>query len=267
MSIPPELPDRSTEWFVPRIGPRRFRIAVGLLFLPYTGMVLAFTVIGAMLAPQVYWDRVVALLVIYFLALGIGAHALDAIGSKASKPWGETFSRRQLWILGGASLGSAYLIGAYYMWRDAALLWPIAIAEGFFVLAYNLEWFAGRFHTDRWFALSWGALPVLAGFVLQTNALALAPVIIACAAALLSLVEINASRPYKRIRQAASQAVTAARAPLTSPGGSPEKADLQGAEALDVTALGARLEAILKCISGGVILLGAGLALLRWQTG
>ena len=25
-------------------------------------------------------------------------------------------------------------------------LWPIAIAEGFFVLAYNLEWFDGRFH-------------------------------------------------------------------------------------------------------------------------
>ena len=38
--------DRRTEWFVPAFGPERFRLAVGLLFLPYTGMVLSFTVIG-----------------------------------------------------------------------------------------------------------------------------------------------------------------------------------------------------------------------------
>ena len=36
--------DRTTEWFVPRFGPPRFRAIVGLLFLPYTGMVLAYTV-------------------------------------------------------------------------------------------------------------------------------------------------------------------------------------------------------------------------------
>jgi len=191
-----------------------------------------------MLAPRVSWDRVAALLSIYFLALGIGAHAFDALGSRLTKPWGEHFTVRQLWILGGVSLAGAYLIGIHYMVTVAPYLWPIAIAEGFFVLAYNLEWFAGRFHTDRWFALSWGALPVLAGYVLQTNGISPAAVLMASAAALLSLVEIKASRPYKEAKRSGN--------PVPNP-------------------LLPCLEGILKCISGGVLLLGAALVALRWN--
>ena len=70
--------DRKSEWFVPQFGPERFRSLVGLLFLPYTGMVLSFAAIGSMVADPIYWDRVLAITVIYFLGLGIGAHALDA---------------------------------------------------------------------------------------------------------------------------------------------------------------------------------------------
>ena len=230
--------DRTTEWFVPRFGPPRFRAIVGLLFLPYTGMVLAYTVMGAMLAPQVQWDRVGAMLVIYFLALGIGAHAFDALGSRTVKPWGNLFSARQLWVLGVVSLVVAYLIGAYYMINFTPLLWPIAIAEGFFLLAYNLEWFGGRFHTDEWFAFSWGALPVIAGYVMQTNDVAVPAVILAIAAALFSLVEISASRPYKELKRLGA---SDARPSLVC------------------------LERILKCISGGMLLLAVSLALMRWN--
>src|SRR4030095_10089030 len=109
-SHPEPAPDRTTEWFVPRFGPTRFRIFVGLLFLPYTGMVLAYTVIGAMLAPRIHWDRVAALLLIYFLALGIAARALDAVASRAAKPWGTLFSRRALWTLAVCSLAGAYAL-------------------------------------------------------------------------------------------------------------------------------------------------------------
>ncbi|HSA72107.1 MAG TPA: hypothetical protein VLF65_21235 [Burkholderiales bacterium] len=231
--------DRRTEWFVPAFGPERFRLAVGLLFLPYTGMVLSFTVIGSMLAPAIYWDRVGAIVLIYFLALGIGAHALDAVGSGAAKPWGNVFSRAQLWALAVAALLAAYAVGIWYMVRYAPLLWPIALAEGFFVLAYNLEWFRGRFHSDFWFAVSWGALPVLAGYVLQTNAVSAAALLVAAAMALLSVVEIKASRPYKELKRAGS-----------------------GGREADRTQI-ARLEAILKSVSLGVILLGAGLLVWR----
>jgi hypothetical protein len=228
--------DRTREWFVPRFGPPKFRAFVGLLFLPYTGMVLAYTVIGAMLAPQIHWDRVAAMLLAYFLALGIGAHAFDALGSRTVKPWGNFFSMRQLWWLGVLSLAAAYAILGYYMTVAVPLLWPIAIAEGFFLLAYNLEWFEGRLHTDSCFALSWGALPVIAGYVMQTNRLSASVMLMAGAMAMLSLVEIRASRPYKEWKR----------------GRQPGAANL------------AFLEGILKCISGGVLLLGASLALTRW---
>ena len=158
-------------------------------------MVLAYTVIGAMLADPIHWDRVIAIVAIYFFALGIGAHALDALGSAGVKPWGTVFSPRSLWIVAGLSIVIAYSIGMYYMWWFTPLLWCIALPEGFFLLAYNLEWFRGRFHTDFWFALSWGSLPVLAEYIIQTNSLSIAALLIALSMGLLSLVEIKASRP------------------------------------------------------------------------
>lgn len=230
--------DRTEEWFVPRFGPRRFRVAVGLLFLPYTGMVLSFTVLGGLLAPVVDWERVLALLVIYALALGIGAHALDALGSKSIKPWGAAFSPAALRTVAIVSLVAAYAIGIWYMQQYAPWLWPIALAEGFFVLAYNLEWFGGRFHTDGWFAFSWGALPALAGYVLQTNALGTSALLLAAGTAALSMVEIKASRPYKALRAGRS---------------SPEASLL------------VPLERILQGVSLGTILLTLGLAIARWS--
>ncbi len=234
-----EGPARGSEWFVPGWGPLKFRTFVGLLFLPYTGMVLSFAVIGSLLARQVYYGRVLAIVLIYFFGLGIAAHALDALGSRGVKPWGTVFSRAQLWALALAALAAAYGIAGYYMVRYVPLLWSIALLEGFFVFAYNLELFAGRFHTDGWFAFSWGGLPVLAGYVMQTNRISPASLLIAAAMALFSLVEIKASRPYKELKRRSSEL------------GGEELAQLQ------------RYETLLKCISLWVILLGAGLLLGR----
>jgi hypothetical protein len=236
--------DRMGEWFVPSTGSPSFRALVGLLFLPYTGMVLSYTVIGSMLAANIHWDRLTAIVVIYFLALGIGAHALDAIGSKEHKPWGNYFSSSLLWILALCSITLAYAIGTYYMLRYTPLLWLIAIPEGFFLLAYNLEWFEGRFHTDGYFALSWGSLPVLAGYIIQTNRVSVAAISVAASMGLLSLVEITASRPYKILKRTRMDGATGV-----------------GGDAGDTTQ---RFEAILKNLSAGVILLGAGLFLFRW---
>jgi hypothetical protein len=234
-------PNRSREWFVPAFGSLKFRIFVGLLFLPYTGMVLAYTLIGSMLATQIYWDRVGAIVIIYFLALGIGAHALDAVGSKDTKPWGRVFSTTQLWTLAGVSLVLAYALGTYYIILYTPLLGIIAVLEGFFVLAYNLEWFNGRYHTDAWFAVSWGCLPVLAGYVLQTNRVSWAVLFVAAGMGLLSLVEIKASRPYKALKRVSAENRTVL-----------DKIHMQ------------QFEAILKNISLGVILLGTGLFAWRW---
>lgn len=194
--------DRLSEWFVPQFGPLKFRIAVGLLFLPYTGMVLSYTTIGSMLSPVIYWDRVIAILAIYFFSLGIAAHALDAIGGASEvKPWGTHFTQKALWAIAAIALTFSYSIGIYYIVSAAPWLFIIALLEGFFLFAYNLEWFSGRFHTDFWFAFSWGVLPVAAGYILQTNAITMHACIIAGAIGLISLVEINASRPYKALKK------------------------------------------------------------------
>jgi hypothetical protein len=231
--------DRGTEWFVPKLGPPKFRFFIGLLFLPYTAMVLSFAAIGAMTAKDILWGRVLAIVAIYFLGLGVAAHALDALGSKKVKPWGSVFTRLQLWLLAAGALMSAYLIAAYYMILYVPWLWIVAILEGFFVFAYNLEWFGGKFHTDHWFAFSWGFLPVLAGRLIQTNTISLESVLLAVSMAFFSYVEIKASRPYKE-RKRRGIAI-----------GEGERLLMQ------------RFEMILKSISLGVIFLGAGL--LMWR--
>jgi protein tyrosine phosphatase (PTP) superfamily phosphohydrolase (DUF442 family) len=71
-------------------------------------MVLAFCVIGSMVAETIHWDRVGAIVLVYFLGLGIAAHALDALGSKQAKPWGEVLTRTQLWLMAIIALSVAY---------------------------------------------------------------------------------------------------------------------------------------------------------------
>jgi hypothetical protein len=194
--------NRMNEWFVPKFGPPRFRAFVGLLFLPYTGMCIAFTVIGAMLASEIHWDRVAAIASIYAMALGIGAHAADAIGSKKSKPWDPYFSRNQMIRLLTVSLAGAYAIGIYYIVLYVPALAVIAIFEGFLLFAYNFEIWKGRFHTNLWFSVSWGALPVLAGYIIQTGGISSpAPIVAAVGAAVASMAEIRISRPYKQLKK------------------------------------------------------------------
>jgi hypothetical protein len=192
---------RLNEWFVPKFGPLRFRVFIGLLFLPYTGMCISFTIIGSMLSYSIVWERTGAIAVIYALALGVSAHTADSIGSKKAKPWGNYFNKMQLWLLITSSLVAAYSIGIYYMIIYVPLLWIVAILEGFFVFAYNFELFKGYFHNDFWFAVSWGVLPVMAGFIMQTNSIGVIPLAVSVIAGIISYVEIKISRPYKELKK------------------------------------------------------------------
>ena len=62
--------NRLNEWFVPKFGPRGFRVFVGMLFLPYTGMCISFAVLGSLVTSQILWDRLCAIAAIYALGLG-----------------------------------------------------------------------------------------------------------------------------------------------------------------------------------------------------
>lgn len=159
------------------------------------------------------------------------------------KPWGAVFTRLQLILIAVASLTCAYAIAVYYMVSAVPRLWTVAAAEGFFVFAYNLEWFRGRFHTDGWFAFSWGFLPVIAGNIMQTNAVSPAACVVGLSMAFFSLIEIKASRPYKDLKRRAG------------PAGADYGSTLAG------------YEIILKCVSLGVMLLATGLLIWRLSAG
>jgi len=202
---------RINEWFVPKFGPARFRVFVGLLFLPYTGMCVSFTVIGSLLAGDIAWDRVGAIALIYALALGVSAHIADSIGSKKAKPWGSYFTKAQLLALMAATLAAAYAIGIYYIVSFVPLLAVIAVLEGFFLFAYNFEPFGGRFHSNFWFAVSWGTLPALAGYVMQTNSVSSIALAACAATGLASYLEIRMSRPYKELKKSGKDSDKAAK--------------------------------------------------------
>lgn len=202
---------RINEWFVPGFGPPRFRAFVGMMFLPYTGMCISFAIIGSVLVTDMHWERVGAIALIYALALGVGAHAADTMGSKKAKPWDSYFTKRQMILLIASSLAVAYAIGVYYIVLYAPLLAIVAVLEGFFLFAYNFEIWGGRFHNDFWFAVSWGALPVMAGYLIQAGDVGILPYLAAGAAGLVSFSEIRMSRPYKQLKKSGADPAGAAR--------------------------------------------------------
>jgi hypothetical protein len=102
-------------------------------------------------------------------------------------------------VVGGLSV--SYLLGIYYIITFTPLLLIIAIIEGFFLFAYNFELFNGFFHNNFWFAISWGSLPLLAGFVIQTNSISILSLIASIIAFLVAYVEIRISRKYKELKR------------------------------------------------------------------
>lgn len=192
------MSDRTAEWFVPKFGPQGFRKSIGILYLPYTAIVTCFAALGAMTEPLEI-ERIIAISLIYLLALGISAHLLDAVGGK-TKPWGN-LPKRKLWAIALGSLSVAFSIGIYYAFLDSPLLFPIGVIEGFFLFAYNLELFGGKFHNKRATVFSWGILPVFAGSAIQSNSISFETLIISGIAASVTYVLITNSRPYKILKQ------------------------------------------------------------------
>jgi heme/copper-type cytochrome/quinol oxidase subunit 2 len=73
--------------------------------------------------------------------------------------------------------------------------------EGFFLFAYNLELFRGKFHNNLSFVISWGILPVFAGATIQSNSITIETIIFSAIAGLVSYVLIITSRKYKELKR------------------------------------------------------------------
>ncbi len=169
-----------------------------LLHPPYTLWHLSYVAIGAGLAAQLDGPRLIATFVAFFLAMGVGAHALDELNGR---PLETRISDRTLIALAAVSIGAAVAIGIVLAIGFDLWLLAFVAAGSFIVIAYNLELFGGRFHSDLWFALAWGAFPLLTAYFAMTGRLRADAVVAASFAALLSLAQRRLSTPVRAVRR------------------------------------------------------------------
>ncbi|HXY86266.1 MAG TPA: hypothetical protein VEH52_12370 [Gaiellaceae bacterium] len=180
------------------LTPGGWRDYVTLLHPPYTLWHLSYVVIGAALAPHFDAGLLGWTLLAFFLALGVGAHALDELNGR---PLETRIPRRVLIVLAIASTAGAAAIGvAIAIERD---LWLLAfVAAGcVLVVAYNLELFGGALHSDLWFALGWGAFPVLTAYFASAHTLRGEALLAAAFAALYSAAQRSLSTPVRDVRR------------------------------------------------------------------
>jgi len=170
---------------------------VNLLHPPYTVWHLSYVLIGIAISPVIFLDRSIAVLLAFFFGLGIGAHALD---ETMGNPLQTRLSKKRLYIIGLTSISVAVGIGLYYVVTVSLLILPIVLAEVFFALAYNLEMFGKKFHTMIVFAISWGVLPFLTGYFVNSLSISPTAVVVAVAIALLTYVQRTLSFQARSIR-------------------------------------------------------------------
>jgi len=175
-----------------------WRDYVTLLHPPYTLWHLSYVVLGAALAPAVHYDRLAAALLAFFLALGIAAHALDELNGR---PLSTRIPSAALGSLAAASLAGAVGLGVLGSIVVSPWLLVFVALGAFFVLAYNQELFRGRFHSDFWFALAWGAFPLLTAYWTMAERLEPAAAAGALAAFALSLAQRTLSSRVRAIRR------------------------------------------------------------------
>ena len=175
-----------------------WRDFVTVLHPPYTAWHLSYVALGAVAAPAIYAGRLGAALAAFFLAVGVSAHALDEL---AGRPLGSALTRRTLIVLAVVGLIGAVAIGVAGIVVVSPWLAPLVAVGAFLVPAYNLELAGGRFHTDAWFALAWGAFPAFTGYFVNALQIRPAGVVVAGACYLLSVAQRRLSTPVRELRR------------------------------------------------------------------
>jgi hypothetical protein len=180
------------------LAPGGWRDYVTLLHPPYTAWHLSYVVIGAALSPQWRPGILGLALAAFFLGMGVAAHALDEL---EGRPLHTRIGRRTLLVLAVVSLVGAAAIGIGTALHTTPWLLAFVAAGAFLAVAYNLELFGGAFHGTLWFALGWGALPVLATYVAAAETIRGEAVAAALFAALVSWTQRVLSTPVRMQRR------------------------------------------------------------------
>jgi hypothetical protein len=180
------------------LSPGRWRDAWTLLHPPYTLWHLSYVAIGAALAPVLDVPWLLETLAAFFLAMGIGAHALDELNGR---PLRTRIPDGVLWALAVVGIAAAVALGIHGAVEVSIWLWAFIGVGAFLVVAYNLELFGGAFHSALWFALAWGAFPVVTAYFAQTATVRPEAVLAAAACAAISAGQRVLSTPVRRLRR------------------------------------------------------------------
>ena len=189
------------------LRPGGWRDYVTLLHPPYTLWHLSYVALGAALAPRMDWPLLGWTALAFFLAMGVGAHALDEL---QGRPLQTRIPAPALVALAAVSIGGACAIGAVIAAERTLWLLAFVAAGGFIIVAYNLELFGGAFHSAFWFAASWGAFPVLTAYFASAHTIRGAAVAGAAYAFALSWVQRMLSTPVRAVRRKPAGEVTIA---------------------------------------------------------
>jgi hypothetical protein len=214
------------------LAPGGWRDYVTLLHPPYTAWHLSYVVLGAALAPEWRPGILGLALAAFFLGMGVAAHALDELNGR---PLQTRIGRGMLLALASVSLLGAAAIGVGTALHTSLWLLVFVAAGAFIAVAYNLELFGGAFHGTLWFALAWGALPVLAAYFAAAETIRGEAVFAAVFAALVSWAQRVLSTPVRTQRRQ------------------------EGA----LTPLGRQFELALRVLSAAMVALAVALVLLR----
>jgi hypothetical protein len=225
-----------------------WRDYVTLLHLPYTAWHLSYVALGAALSAEFALSRLWPALVAFGLAVGVGAHALDELDGR---PLRTEIPARVLVALASVSIAGAVAIGVLGAVTANAWLAAFVAVGAFIVVAYNLESFAGRFHGDLWFALAWGAFPLLTAYFATTERIDGTGVAGAAFAFAASLAQRRLSTQVRYVRRR-----------VTSVSGTVERRD-GTTQALGPGDLMAAPEAALRALAAAMVALAVAVVIMR----
>lgn len=230
------------------LGGGRVGELLTLLHPPYTAWHLSYFALGAAVAPRVHLDRLLWGLAAFALAVGVAAHALDELHDR---PLGTTLSDRTLIVLAAAAGVGALAIGVAGMLTVTLALTPLVVAGGLFLPAYNLELAGGRFHSDVWFAVGWGAFPAFTGYFVNAEKVAVPGLLIAAGCLAMSVAQRRLSSPARELRRRTSS-ISGVRTLRDG-----------GAEELSLPSLLAPLDGALAALSVAVVVVACALIAAR----
>jgi hypothetical protein len=221
-----------------------------ILHPPYTAWHLAYVAIGASLAPHVDGVRLTATLLAFFCAVGVSAHTLDEVHGH---PLQTRISDIALWTVASAGLLAAVALGIAGVSRVGPWLLVFIAIGAALLVAYNLEWFDGRLHTDIVFAAAWGSFPVVTSYYAQAERVNGVAIVAAIAAFFLSWAQRSLSSKARELRRR----VVRIDGTMTHIDGS--------VSALDVATLLRPLEVALHALAWGMVALAVAMTLFRFS--